>query len=379
MAEQEQSVSVPSTLDVFLPPITLGRCSLFEPYVFKQSDDDKNKDKVPSKPSYMFCAILDKRRDRAIIKKISDYQNAYIEELKAKRMFDKRAAIHFALVDCDSEEVEDKDTGELIIMSERDSSLRGKYMLSAKSRATEPPSVGWVDDKNILHPMPKHFIVNEEDPDSVEEYERRLNFWKDKVYAGQYASAVLRLSGWHQAKIGQGVTGRIKSVVIIGGGTPAGIMSLEDAFTEEQIAEMVAWRDQMVPDYESGDDPWNKRVKLRSSSDVDDYAEDDDVEEEETPKPRRKTKPARKVKPVKTVEPEPEEEDDYEYEEEAPKPRRKTKPARKVKPVEPEEEYDGVEEEEVPAPRPRKTRKPVKETVEDDYDSDFDEGADTEW
>lgn len=373
MAEQEQSASVPSTLDVFLPHITLGRCSLFEPYVFKQSDDDKNKDKVPSKPSYMFCAILDKRRDRAIIKKISGYQNAYIEELKAKRMFDKRAAIHFALVDCDSEEVEDKDTGELVIMSERDSSLRGKYMLSAKSRATEPPSVGWVDDKNILHPMPKHFIVNEEDPDSVEEYERRLDFWKDKVYAGQYASAVLRLSGWHQAKIGQGVTGRIKSVVIIGGGTPAGIMSLEDAFTEEQIAEMVAWRDQMVPDYESGDDPWNKRVKLRSSSDVDDYAEDDDVEEEETPKPRRK------AKPVKPVEPEPEEEDDYEYEEEAPKPRRKTKPARKVKPVEPEEEYDGVEEEEVPAPRPRKTRKPVKETVEDDYDSDFDEGADTEW
>ena len=330
MAEQEQSASVPSTLDVFLPHITLGRCSLFEPYVFKQSDDDKNKDKTPSKPSYMFRAILDK--------------NAYIEELKAKRMFDKRAAIHFALVDCDSEEVEDKDTGELVIMSERDSSLRGKYMLSAKSRATEPPSVGWVDDKNILHPMPKHFIVNEEDPDSVEEYERRLDFWKDKVYAGQYASAVLRLSGWHQAKIGQGVTGRIKSVVIIGGGTPAGIMSLEDAFTEEQIAEMVAWRDQMVPDYESGDDPWNKRVKLRSSSDVDDYAEDDDVEEEEAPKPRRKTKPARKVKPV-----------------------------------EPEEEYDGVEEEEVPAPRPRKTRKPVKETVEDDYDSDFDEGADTEW
>lgn len=374
MAEQEQSASVPSTLDVFLPHITLGRCSLFEPYVFKQSDDDKNKDKVPSKPSYMFRAILDKRRDRAIIKKISGYQNAYIEELKAKRMFDKRAAIHFALVDCDSEEVEDKDTGELVIMSERDSSLRGKYMLSAKSRATEPPSVGWVDDKNILHPMPKHFIVNEEDPDSVEEYERRLDFWKDKVYAGQYASAVLRLSGWHQAKIGQGVTGRIKSVVIIGGGTPAGIMSLEDAFTEEQIAEMVAWRDQMVPDYESGDDPWNKRVKLRSSSDVDDYAEDDDVEEEETPKPRRK------AKPVKPVEPEPEEEDDYEYEEEeAPKPRRKTKPARKVKPVEPEEEYDGEEEEEAPAPRPRKTRKPVKETVEDDYDSDFDEGADTEW
>ena len=197
MAEQEQSASVPSTLDVFLPHITLGRCSLFEPYVFKQSDDDKNKDKVPSKPSYMFRAILDKRRDRAIIKKISGYQNAYIEELKAKRMFDKRAAIHFALVDCDSEEVEDKDTGELVIMSERDSSLRGKYMLSAKSRATEPPSVGWVDDKNILHPMPKHFIVNEEDPDSVEEYERRLDFWKDKVYAGQYASAVLRLSGWH--------------------------------------------------------------------------------------------------------------------------------------------------------------------------------------
>lgn len=375
MAEQEQSVSVPSTFDVFLPHITLGRCSLFEPYVFKQSDDDKNKGKVPSKPSYMFRAILDKRRDSAIIKKISGYQNAYIEELKTKRMFDKRAAIHFALVDCDSEEVEDKDTGELVIMSERDSSLRGKYMLSAKSRATEPPSVGWVDDKNILHPMPKHFIVNEEDPDSVEEYERRLDFWKDKVYAGQYASAVLRLSGWHQAKIGQGVTGRIKSVVIIGGGTPAGIMSLEDAFTEEQIAEMVAWRDQMVPDYESGDDPWNKRVKLRSGSDVDDYAEDDDVEEEEAPKPRRK------VKPVKPVKPEPEEEDDYEYEEEAPKPRRKTKTARKTKPVEPEEDYEVEEDEEetTPAPRPRKSRKPVEPEPEADYDSDFDDGADTEW
>lgn len=375
MAEQEQSASVPSTLDVFLPHITLGRCSLFEPYVFKQSDDDKNKDKTPSKPSYMFRAILDKRRDSAIIKKISGYQNAYIKELKAKRMFDKRAAIHFALVDCDSEEVEDKDTGELIIMSERDSSLRGKYMLSAKSRATEPPSVGWVDDKNILHPMPKHFIVNEEDPDSVEEYERRLDFWKDKVYAGQYASAVLRLSSWHQAKIGQGVTGRIKSVVIIGGGTPAGIMSLEDAFTEEQIAEMVAWRDQMVPDYESGDDPWNKRVKLRSGSDVDDYAEDDDVEEEEAPKPRRK------VKPVKPVKPEPEEEDDYEYEEEAPKPRRKTKTARKTKPVEPEEDYEVEEDEEETAPalRPRKSRKPVEPEPEADYDSDFDDGADTEW
>lgn len=340
----EPSNSVPSTLDVFLPHITLGRCSLFEPYVFKQSDDDKNKDKTPSKPSYMFRAILDKRRDRETIKKISDYQSAYIEELKSKRMFDKRAAIHFALVDCDTEEVEDKDTGELVVMSERDSSLKGKYMLSAKSRATEPPSVGWVDDKNILHPMPKHFIVNEEDPDSVEEYERRLDFWKDKVYAGQYASAVLRLSGWHQAKIGQGVTGRVKSVVIIGGGTPAGIMSLEDAFTEEQIAEMVAWRDRMVPDYESGDDPWNKRVKLRSVSNVDDY--DGEEDEEEAPKPRRKTKTTRKTKPV-------EPEGDYEVEED--------------------------EEEETPAPRPRKSRKPVEPEPEADYDSDFDDGADTEW
>ena len=336
----EQSVSVPSTLDVFLPHITLGRCSLFEPYVFKQADDDKNKDKTPSKPSYMFRAI-----DRTVIKKISDYQNAYIEELKAKRMFDKRAAIHFALVDCDTEEVEDRDTGELVVMSERDSSLRGKYLLSAKSRATEPPSVGWVDDKNVLHPMPKHFIVNEEDPDSVEEFERRLDFWKDKVYAGQYASAVLRLSGWHQAKIGQGVTGRIKSVVIIGGGTPAGIMSLEDAFTEEQIAEMVAWRDRMVPDYESGDDPWNKRVKLRSNSNEDDYDGEED-EEEEAPKPRRKTKTTRKTKPV-------EPEEDYEVEED--------------------------EEEEAPAPRPRKTRKPVEPGPEEDYNSDFEDGADTEW
>lgn len=340
----EPSNSVPSTLDVFLPHITLGRCSLFEPYVFKQSDDDKNKDKTPSKPSYMFRAILDKRRDRETIKKISDYQSAYIEELKSKRMFDKRAAIHFALVDCDTEEVEDKDTGELVVMSERDSSLKGKYMLSAKSRATEPPSVGWVDDKNILHPMPKHFTVNKEDPDSVEEYERRLDFWKDKVYAGQYASAVLRLSGWHQAKIGQGVTGRIKSVVIIGGGTPAGIMSLEDAFTEEQIAEMVAWRDRMVPDYESGDDPWNKRVKLRSGSNVDEY--DGEEDEEESPKPRRKTKTTRKTKPV-------EPEEDYEVEED--------------------------EEEEAPAPRPRKSRKLVEPEPEDDYDSDFDDGADTEW
>ena len=337
----EQSVSVPSTLDVFLPHITLGRCSLFEPYVFKQADDDKNKDKKPSKPSYMFRAILDKRRDRTVIKKISDYQNAYIEELKAKRMFDKRAAIHFALVDCDTEEVEDRDTGELVVMSERDSSLRGKYLLSAKSRATEPPSVGWVDDKNVLHPMPKHFIVNEEDPDSVEEFERRLDFWKEKVYAGQYASAVLRLSGWHQAKIGQGVTGRIKSVVIIGGGTPAGIMSLEDAFTEEQIAEMVAWRDRMVPDYESGDDPWNKR----SNSNEDDYDGEED-EEEEAPKPRRKTKTTRKTKPV-------EPEEDYEVEED--------------------------EEEEAPAPRPRKTRKPVEPGPEEDYNSDFEDGADTEW
>lgn len=369
----EPSNSVPSTLDVFLPHITLGRCSLFEPYVFKQSDnDDKNKDKTPSKPSYMFRAILDKRRDRETIKKISDYQSAYIEELKSKRMFDKRAAIHFALVDCDTEEVEDKDTGELVVMSERDSSLKGKYMLSAKSRATEPPSVGWVDDKNILHSMPKHFIVNEEDSDSVEEYERRLDFWKDKVYAGQYASAVLRLSGWHQAKIGQGVTGRIKSVVIIGGGTPAGIMSLEDAFTEEQIAEMVAWRDRMVPDYESGDDPWNKRVKLRSGSNVDEYDGDED-EEEESPKPRRK--------PRKPVEPEPEDDGNYEDEEESPKPRRKTKTTRKTKPVEPEEDYEVEEdeEEEAPAPRPRKSRKPVEPEPEDDYDSDFDDGADTEW
>lgn len=368
----EPSNSVPSTLDVFLPHITLGRCSLFEPYVFKQSDDDKNKDKTPSKPSYMFRAILDKRRDRETIKKISDYQSAYIEELKAKRMFDKRAAIHFALVDCDTEEVEDKDTGELVVMSERDSSLKGKYMLSAKSRATEPPSVGWVDDKNILHPMPKHFIVNEEDPDSVEEYERRLDFWKDKVYAGQYASAVLRLSGWHQAKIGQGVTGRVKSVVIIGGGTPAGIMSLEDAFTEEQIAEMVAWRDRMVPDYESGDDPWNKRVKLRSGSNVDEYDGKED-DEEESPKPRRK--------PRKPVEPEPEDDGNYEDEEEAPKPRRKTKTTRKTKPVEPEEDYEVEEDEEekAPAPRLRKSRKPVEPEPEDDYDSDFDDGADTEW
>ena len=50
-----------------------------------------------------------------------------------------------------------------------------------------------------------------------------------------------------------------------------------------------------------------------------------------------------------------------------------------MKPVEPEEEYDGEEEEETPAPDRVRPDKPVKETVEDDYDSDFDEGADTEW
>lgn len=316
-------MAVPSTLDVFLPHITLGRCSLFEPYAYKPKEEERKDDDTSSKPSYMFRAILDKRRDRATIKKIADYQNAYIEDLKEKRLFDKKAAIHFALVDCDVEEVEDKDTGVLVVMSERDSSLKNKYMLAAKARATEPPSVGWVDDKGILHPMPKRFTVNEDDPDSVEEYERRLDFWQDKVYPGQYAGAVLRLSGWHRAKIGQGVTGRIKSVTIIGGGTPAGIMPLEDAFTEEQIAEMVAWRDQMVPDYESGDDPWNKRVRLRSASDSDDYEPDDeDVEEEESAEPE-----------------EPEGED--------------KSPALKAS-----------------------RKKSVKEDVRD---SDFDEGADTEW
>ena len=370
----EQPASVPSELDVFLPHVTLGRCSLFEPYVFKQSDDDKNKDKdkdkAPSKPTYMFRAILDKRRDRAIIKKISDYQNAYIAELKAKRMYDKRAAEHFALVDCDEEEMEDKDTGELVVMSERDSSLKNKYMLSAKSRSTEPPSVGWVDDNGVLHSMPKSFVVNEEDPESVADYERRLDFWKDKVYAGQYASARLRLSGWHKAKIGQGVTGRIKSVVIIGGGTPAGIMSLEDAFTEEQIAEMVAWRDRIVPDYESGDDPWHKSVRLRSGADKEDYG--DDAEEPETLKPRRKTR--------KPVEPEPEEGEAYDEEEETPKPRRKTKPARKAKVEEPEPEEvePEYEEDEAPAPRPRKTRKAKPVEPEPEEDSDFDEDED-EW
>lgn len=368
MAEQPESV--PSTLDVFLPHVTLGRCSLFEPYVFKQSDDDKNKDKdkAPSKPTYMFRAILDKRRDRAIIKKISDYQNAYIAELKAKRMYDKRAAEHFALVDCDEEEMEDKDTGELVVMSERDSSLKNKYMLSAKSRSTEPPSVGWVDDNGVLHSMPKSFVVNEEDPESVADYERRLDFWKDKVYAGQYASAVLRLSGWHQAKIGQGVTGRIKSVVIIGGGTPAGIMSLEDAFTEEQIAEMVAWRDRIVPDYESGDDPWHKSVKLRSEADKEDYS--DDTEEPEVPKPRRK--------PRKPVEAEPEEEY-VEETQDAPKPRRKPRKPVEPEPEETEPEYE-EEEEETPAPRPRKTRKakPVEPEPEPEEDSEFDEDDD-EW
>lgn len=373
-------MAVPSHLDIFLPHITLGRCSLFEPYVYKGKD---KKEEDTGKPSYTFRAILDKRRDRKIIEKIAKYQNDYIAELKEKRLFDKKAAEHFALVDCDEEEVEDKDTGVLVVMSERDSALKGKYMLSAKARASEPPSVGWVDDKNILHPMPKHIAVNEEDPESVEEYQRRLDFWQDKVYAGQYASAVLRLSGWHQVKIGQGVTGKIKSVIIIGGGTPAGIMSLEDAFTEEQIAEMVAWRDKMVPDYESGDDPWNKRVKLRSETDSDDYESDEEEEEEETPAP----KPRRvKKKPVKVAEPEePEDNDEDEdaEEEEAPKPRRKTKPARKVKPVEPEddEDYDEEEEEESPAPKPRrrKTRKPVEEVIEDGYDPEFDEGADTDW
>lgn len=273
-------------------PATLGYCHLETPYVFQPSgddakEDDKEKDKG-SKPKYTLKMLFDKKRDAEAIKEGVALQQSIIDQMIADKKWSKQKGGMLAFLDCDNDETTIGD--EITTLTEFDPRNKGKYQLSAKS--ANRPTMYYLDERGMRHKMPKPIAVTE---DSTEEEKAKAqeiaDFWADKVYPGQYAIAVVEFSGW-MSPSGQGVRAELKMVVIVGGGTPLGTINFEDVFTDDEMAELAAWRDANAADAvadaigsaEEEDKPVErvkKRTKKAKAPEPVEADEDDEDEDED--------------------------------------------------------------------------------------------------
>lgn len=264
----------------------LGYSHLYEPYVYKKNADDNKDDTQPEKPQYSAKIILDKKDNAEDIKRIKQAIRTIVSERTAEHKWSRQNKSVFALRDCDEAEIT-LDDGTIVTMAENDPGLRGKCILSARTKTR--PDVRYVDSHGVFQHMPTPVLNPSEDQE--ERAARIEQFWGSKVFAGQNAVLTVKLSGWN-SNVGQGVKATLEVVVIAGGGKPLGTVSFEDAFSAEEQAEIIAWaRKNMLADVGSVEQDWEDSPIPDSEPDRVESGEDDDIEErpvEKKHKPRAK-------------------------------------------------------------------------------------------
>ncbi|PWG65683.1 ssDNA-binding protein [Bifidobacterium callitrichidarum] len=331
-------------------PVRLGYSNLYEPRAFKaQKETDDNKPQAA--PKYSLNALMDKMKDAKNIKRFTAAQQAAIQRAVDRGNWSKRmvnsASLSFR--DCDEYEISVKVGTEdkVMTLAEQNPKKEGKYELRASSKANARPQVYYMDKKGKIIPMPKPITdPDPDDPRAMAEADRIHVFWDEQVYAGQNALVSVTFGTWN-TPAGNGVRASIDWVLIVGGGTPEGQVEFKDDFNEDDMSQLLAWRNANAAstpsfsfeDEDTVDETTGEVVdepKPRKRKPV------DDEDEEETPAPRRRTR-----KPVEVDE---DEADD----EEPVTPRR-----RKAQPVELDDD-----EEETPVVK-RRSRRPVVEEEED--------------
>lgn len=295
-------------------PFQLGPWpSLYEPKTYKPKDkeqdkaDKETKDEAKSKPKYVITFALDKERDASFIDDCLDSINDVMEEEGWSQR--RRDGAGLCLLDADVDEVpESRDSQKFVTLAVKNPDLAGKYRLTLKS--SRRPVVKYIDPESmrkgrpIIKDMPEPIL--EPDPDDEEEMaraERIREFWDDMVFEGQNMSVSFTLHTY-VAGTNYGVTTSIDNILIVGGGTRRGPVRFDQDFTDEDFAQLLAWREAQDADKADKADRPAKRHAHQSkpepeSSDRPAKAETDDAEgngpEDATPaRPARRRRTPRR-------------------------------------------------------------------------------------
>lgn len=334
-------------------PIRLGYSNLYEPRAFKpQKETDDNKQLIA--PKYSLAALMDKQKDAKNIKRFETAQENAIQRALDRGNWSKRmvnsASLSFR--DCDEYEISVKVGTEdkVMTLAEQNPKKEGKYELRASSKANARPQVYYMDKKGKIVPMPKPiYDPDPNDPKAMAEADRIHTFWDEQVYAGQNAMVAVTFGTWN-TPTGNGIRASIDWVLIVGGGTPEGQVEFKDDFNEDDMSQLLAWRNanaSNTPSFSFGDDFAGEETVDETTGEIADEPAPrkrsktvDEDTEEDSPAPRRRTR-----KPVEV--------DESEDDEEPVTSRR-----RKPQPVE-------IDDDEDEAPRKRRTRRPAIEDEEE--------------
>lgn len=297
------------------PIIQLGRIDLYEPRAFKPKKGEEEDDTKQSTPSYSVSLAFDKTEDKKFILANKKAIQTAIDHAIEQGEWDEDERGNISFKDADKDKVPESMTSKKkIILAEKRPALRGKFSISVKAKENRPPKVWYLDENGIQRHMPEP--ITDPAPDNAEEVaesKRIKRFWDKKVFEGQYAIVTYTYYAW-VSNLGQGVSARIDNVLIIGGGVPAGSVAFAEDFTNEDLAQLSAWRKDNAPNYRH--DVWDIANTSHTGANTDETNNDENKYDEETgeitetPQPRAR-KTSKRRNPVEP-EPEPDDEEDEE-------------------------------------------------------------------
>ena len=218
--------------------VRLGNLHLYKPHAYKEKDAKE----TSGMPKYDLVLAFDKTGDKPDIKATSLAQQAAIQRLEARGEWDDTIGGLLAFKDADVSKVaESASSKKLVILSEKRPQLKGKWSLKLTAKANRRPTVKYVDSDGIIRDMPVPII----DPDpsnaaQVAEADARRALWDSLVYAGQNAVVSFTFTGW-RTNLGQGTSANIDNILILGGGTPAGLVPFEEDFDAKTLDEVHEW------------------------------------------------------------------------------------------------------------------------------------------
>lgn len=220
--------------------------ALFEPRAFKP----KGATEATGPAKYSAGIDYDKATEQDAIRAILEAQQAAIQQAIERDEWDESKPGSMAFVDADKTKVkESKDSKKLVTLSVKKPTLKGRYVLSAKSKLR--PDVRYMAIKNtIAGPTPvKEKLPVPVDGMSDDELRKIKNMWDKFVFAGQNVQLGITFRAYTLDTGAQGVSAQLDSVLILGGGTPLGTVPFSAHFPDSTMNMALEWLQQHAPNY----------------------------------------------------------------------------------------------------------------------------------
>lgn len=242
-------------------PIQLGWCSLYEPSVFKKTndnkktDDDSDTNEDEAKAKFTGTFILDKELSAEEIERhyagIEAAEDAAIAEQKWIPKFKDQASLCFKDADNDYVQASQNDDT-MVLLADKTPRLIGKCRLTAS--AYNRPTVKYLDEEDglpVLRELPTPILnPDPDDKAQVEEAAHRKAIWDQLVFPGQNVVASFTYRAWKDKKNAPGVSATLDNLIIVGGGQRRNIVPFDSDFQLDDAAKILAWRKQTLTDYE---------------------------------------------------------------------------------------------------------------------------------